>query len=480
MPSLPRRDFLRTGAAFGGVLLLGHVFGAADSLAKAAGSPTALVPDPQGLLDLPPGFSYVAFSRKGETMDDGLLVPAAHDGMAAFPGPDEDTVILVRNHELDETSGASAFGEKCERLSKVPAASLYDAGDGQRILGMGGTTTLVYDLRRRKLLRHHLSLAGTLRNCAGGTTPWGSWLSCEETVVRSKEGKEGALQNDHGYVFEVPANGQGLAPPVPLKAMGRFNHEAAAVDARSGVVYLTEDRGDGLLYRFVPSVKGRLAAGGRLEVLAVIGSKGLATSNRDLQAVSRGKKLEVNWVGLEDTSSPKDDLRVQGREKGAAVFARGEGLIAGPEGIYFSCTSGGKNSRGQVFRYVPSPAEGTPGEARSPGTLELYAEPDDENLLDMPDNITNFPGGGILACEDGPGENRLVGLRPDGTTFVLARTTISELTGVTFAPGRKIRAEKPPRRDREESAVAANDTTLFVNIQGYGATFAITGPWARL
>src|SRR3546814_2570640 len=106
----------------------------------------------------------------------------------------------------------------------------------------------------------HLSLAGTAINCAGGVTPWGSWLSCEEAFLDSDK--------PHGYVFEVPASARGMVDPLPLKALGRFRHEAAAVDPRTGIVYLTEDRDDGLFYRLLPERKGRLAAGGRFQVLA--------------------------------------------------------------------------------------------------------------------------------------------------------------------------------------------------------------------
>ena len=213
--------------------------------------------DPQGRLRLPKGFSYKVFSQAGETMDDGFTVPAAHDGMDAFPGPDGLT-LLVRNHEMSPLDSSDNPDSRSRAWTNLEPGKLYDAGKSGTQLH-GGTTTLVFDTRTQELKRHYLSLAGTIRNCSGGSTPWGSWITCEETTARADD----KLQVDHGYNFEVPANYEiGLADPIPLKEMGRFNHEAVAVDPASGVVYQTEDRPDGLIYRFIPNRRGQLAKGG--------------------------------------------------------------------------------------------------------------------------------------------------------------------------------------------------------------------------
>src|SRR5688572_11784666 len=231
---------------FGGLRLLSGAPVSAQPTVEGYGT---LVPDPARLLDLPRGFSYRIVSRAGDPMSDGLRTPAAFDGMACFPvRGSRDRVALVRNHELwpnDDEGGA--FGPGNALLSRFPRASVFDfapAGAPK----LGGTTTLVWDLRRQRVVRSHLSLAGTCGNCAGGATPWGSWLSCEETI----ESGAPLVGRPHGWVFEVPAAARRPVAPVPLTALGRFVHEAAIVDPATGVAYLTEDRPDSLFYRFLP------------------------------------------------------------------------------------------------------------------------------------------------------------------------------------------------------------------------------------
>ena len=137
----------------------------------------ALVRDGRGLFDLPEGFSYTTLSQTGDLMDDGLLVPGDHDGMAAFPGPD-GLVTLVRNHELKpgETE-LSAFGPNAERLARIDTGRLYDRTDSGAPQ-LGGTTTLHVDAATGRVHRQFLSLAGTENNCAGGPTPWGASRAC--------------------------------------------------------------------------------------------------------------------------------------------------------------------------------------------------------------------------------------------------------------------------------------------------------------
>ncbi len=457
-----RRDFITRAAGFGlgftGLqALLARTGGIASGVLPglAGESPFGpLLPDPDRLLDLPAGFSYRVVSAMGETMDDGLLVPGKHDGMAAFPGPDGLTV-LVRNHEVDygETK-LGPFGDDQRLVSSIAADRIYDKGrDGRS--AQGGTTTLVYDTKARALKSHFLSLAGTVYNCAGGPTPWGTWLSCEETTI----GKAAGAGEDHGYVFEVPATPEiGLAEPVPLRAMGRFRHEAVAVEPASGVIYMTEDVKDGLIYRFIPRERGSLRAGGRLQALAAADGSSLDTRNIETTGIAVGRTVPVRWIDLSDIDTPDDDLRLRGAAKGAAVFARGEGMWYGLGAVYWCCTSGGRAEKGQLFRYRPSAAEGTRAEATEPGTLELFIEPNDGSILDKPDNITASPWGDLIVAEDGSGENFLVGVTPEGKVYQLARNARSngEFAGACFSP---------------------DGSTLFVNLQSEHKTVAITGPW---
>lgn len=411
-----------------------------------------LLPDPEGVLDLPAGYRYRVISRTGSRMADGFLVPGMPDGMAAFAAPG-GRLRLVRNHELDGDRArrtGSPFGERNVLLSDALRTSMLYDGGGE-LPSLGGTTTLVYNPASGAVEREHLSLVGTERNCAGGTTPWGSWLSCEESTARAGD----VRGKDHGYVFEVPAALDTLAAPLPLKALGRFNHEAAVVDPRSGIVYLTEDRPEGLFYRFIPRTPARLADGGRLEALALADAKGADTRNWGARAgaLPPGEKLLVRWLPLSDVDTPEDDLRQRGHAAGAAVFARGEGLWWGQGELYFTCTSGGAQQAGQVFRYRPARSSG--------GTLELFVESGDKALFANADNLTVTPWGDLLVCEDTDRSCALVGIRPDGSLYRLAHNPYngSELAGVCFAP---------------------DGRTLFLNIQRTGLTLAITGPFPAL
>lgn len=466
MAIVSRRTFLRqSGAvalAFAGLRQIVNEPACAQVAAGPGEGYGPLRADPKGILDLPAGFSYKVLSRTGERMNDGLLVPGKHDGMAAFPGPGGKT-ILVRNHELDANEVAlSPFGEKHELLKNLPPRRLYEMGRGERP-GLGGTTTLVYDTKMGVLESHFLSLAGTLRNCAGGITPWNSWITCEETVQKA----DAVFEKDHGYCFEVPAQVDGVVQePLALKEMGRFNHEAVAVDPRTGIVYLTEDRGDGLLYRYLPAKPGAMAAGGTLQALAIRGHKSADTRNRAItdggqgRTFSKTESYAVEWIDMQDIQAPKDDLRYRGSEQGAARFARGEGIIWGNNAIYIACTDGGPARKGQIWRYVPAEKEGQPEEKQQPGQLNLFIEANDGTLVENCDNICIAPWGDIIISEDGAAPQFVVGVTPRGACYQIARNAISnaEFAGGTFAP---------------------DGSTLFVNIQSPGLTLAITGPWQR-
>ncbi|MDP3492422.1 MAG: DUF839 domain-containing protein [Hyphomonadaceae bacterium] len=432
-------------------------------------SALALSPDPAGLLDLAPGLSYAVLSRTGTEMSDGLLEPGAHDGMAAFPIEGDPTrCLIVRNHELGATSPVSAFGADLSRASRIDRAHIYDSSPAGKPFA-GGTTTVLVNLKTNRVERSHLSLAGTAVNCAGGSTPWGSWLSCEETQMLP--GPQASKR--HGFIFEVPAAAMAPVAPVPLTAMGRFEHEAAAVDPSTGIVYLTEDTGDSLFYRFLPNSRGELAKGGRLQALALVEQRGADTRNWSKEQggdpalrMVQNRSHAIRWIDMADVEAPDGDLRLRGRKAGAAIFARGEGLAfaleaAGPA-VYFTCTSGGPAQIGQIWRYIPSPHEGTPREADAPGALELFVESTGLSDFEKCDNIVASQRGELIVCEDGDGDNFIRAVAPDGLIYTLARNADagkSEFCGACFSP---------------------DGQTLFVNIQKPGITLAITGDWASV
>lgn len=392
------------------------------------------------LLQLPDGFRYVSFGWTGDVLAGGARTPTAHDGMAAFDGPD-GVVHLVRNHEL-ETDVA------------FDVEHAWDSGAG------GGATTVAFDPVAGRSLRAWASLAGTLRNCAGGPTPWGSWLSCEETVLGPID--RPTLAERHGYVFEVPSDG--VASPTPLTAMGRFVHEAVAVDPATGIVYQTEDADNAGLYRYVPTIPGRLAAGGRLQMMAVRGRPRADLRSRQIRNVPMG----VYWVDIErpDVATPgrgnERTVFQQGMLSGGATFARLEGAWHADGKIYVTSTSGGDARMGQVWELSPAADE-----------LRLVYESPGAYELNMPDNLTVSPRGGLVLCEDGTSNPCVHALTRDGRIARFARNNVvlagehngisgdfrsSEFAGATFSP---------------------DGRWLFVNVQRPGFTVAITGPWHR-
>jgi len=467
-PHLPcsphsRRHFLGRSIAFSaGFVGLHAMFarsGQSLGVALAAAGDDGLVPDPEKILDLPPGFSYKVISRAGAPMSDGLVVPGRPDGMAAFQG-ENGLTLLVRNHELEASwVPLSAFGPGNRLLKNIDPEFIYDTGRGVRP-SLGGTTTVVYDTAKERVVREFMSLAGTNRNCAGGPTPWGTWLTCEEDDVN--EGKDDA-EVRHGYVFEVvPTIEPKLSRPVPIKPMGRFMHEAVCVDPRTHIVYQTEDRADGLIYRFIPENRDNIHAGGRLQALALADAPSAKTGNRPKRTIEPGTKLAVRWIDLDEIDAPKDDLRHRGFAAGAAMFARGEGMWWGNGSAYFAATIGGAAQKGQLWRYTSSTAEGTDAERDEPGVLELFIEPNDGRVIENADNITVAPWGELFACEDGyehvDARNRLLRISPEGTVRTFARNASSdgEFAGVCFSP---------------------DGSTMFVNLQIDNLTLAVRGPW---
>jgi len=429
-----------TGSAFAALVASGCVT-RTDGIGSASRSQFTdygpLVADPNGMLDLPEGFSYRLLSSLGELMDDGSTVPDKADGMGCLDiGSNE--IVLVRNHELkptDQDGGkiSKGFGTRYGKV--VP----------------GGTTNIVLDASTLDVKRQFRSLGGTIRNCAGGITPWGSWLTCEEAPWGPDQEQGEGLAKNHGWVFEVPGDADGLIDPVPLRAMGRFNHEAACVDPETGYVYLTEDRGDGVLYRFKPKTPGKLEDGGQLQAMQVNGMPD--TRNWGSSVMPVEKTFKVNWINLNNVEAPNDDLRHRATQKGASLIARGEGIHMGVDDLYFCSTNGGAKKLGQIFRLIP-------GRARQADRIELFFESVNKDQFNFGDNLCVASNGHLIVCEDqytDVVDNHLRGITPAGVPYDFARLRLqTELAGSCFSPDGK---------------------WLFVNAYSPARTLAITGPW---
>ncbi|MGW0732737.1 alkaline phosphatase PhoX [Streptomyces sp. NPDC002851] len=452
-PSATRRQVLaRTGALGAGIAFTGALSelfaGTAAAHGRSGYGP--LVPDPDGLLDLPKGFRYKVLSRSGDPLRSGEgKVPSNCDGMAAFRGH-HGGVHLVRNHE-----------------NRVNAEFAVPTVDGLTYdpMGKGGCTALALD-RRDNVLDERVAIAGTAVNCAGGPSLWGTWLTCEET--EDKAGTNGYTK-DHGFIFEVHASDPHKTSVEPLTAMGRFQHEAVAFDPHNGVVYETEDafeRPFGLFYRFLPEKPlggvGSLHAGGRLQAMRVPEVPDLSTVQET------GMRFEgIEWIDVPDPLAAETPIRFQDFGPGGITHAQKlEGCYWGGRSVYFvssfakSAEGSGADHWGQIWRYDP---EG------NTLTLVIVFGPDTDLQLpgEEPDNIALAPSGGLMVCEDGEGAQHVFGLTRGGEVYPMARNqqnigtpeepAYGEFAGVTFSP--------------------YGATTMYVNAYDPGTTFAVTGPW---
>lgn len=482
MAVIDRRTFLhRAGMTTAGVAMLaGPLQSIVARAALAVGStgvaannggygPIGPVPDladGKVRLHLPEGFSYRSFAATGTPAVDGTTTPGRHDGMAAFAWRD-GRYRLIRNHEVN--GPGPAFGNR---------RKAYDR------MAQGGTFTLEVSATADQV-NSWVSLNGTQMNCAGGPTPWGTWISCEETINGPDVGPDftGAdnslLTRRHGYIFDVPVawGPKEHRKPKAIRSAGRFAHEAVAVDPITGIVYLTEDNFNfpSGFYRYRaprnPVKFGRLLNGGVLEMLKV---KSEPNAILD-KGRTPGVTYDVEWVTIDepDTTFPEgttnDEAIVfvgdQGRAKGAATFSRLEGIFFDDGKAYIVSTQGGDTPAGE------SPPSGY-GDGfgqiwvydTADSTLTLLFESPSRSVLELPDNMTISPQGSALLCEDGPVENFLRGITPDGEIFDFALNAIENRQGEEFAG----------------STFTPDGEVLFVNIQASsGLTFAIWGPWEK-
>lgn len=351
---MDRRSFLRaavigtsTSVAFGfSVTQEALGFPAQTGTSPYGGLRTA---DANGIM-LPPGFSSRVLARSGSAVGStGYVWHGAPDGGACFP--DGTGWIYVSNSELGT--------------------------------GVGGASALRFDSSGSVTGAYRI-LSGTTRNCSGGATPWGTWLSGEET--------------DRGYIYETyPKGGRtGVRRP----ALGRFSHEAAAADPVRRVIYLTEDVPDGGFYRFIPKGWGDLSAG-TLQVLRQSGST-------------------LSWATVPDPDGSPTPTRRQ--VAGMKVFNGGEGCYY-HNGTCFFTTKG--DNRVWAYNAVNN----------------TIAVAYDDNLTSNPpltgvDNITGTTAGDLYVAEDG-GNLEICIITPNDIVAPFLRVTGqsgSELCGVAFNP----------------------------------------------
>ena len=474
--SATRRSLLASGAAGVGIATVGSMPSLAQAAPAAPASTGApfpqhkpfppLVDDPDGLLALPPGFRYTIVTRAGVTkLDSGQPTPNAHDGTAVF-GHGVDNYLLIQNHEI---SSNNALG--------VPQieGTVYDPGVGSA----GGCTVISVD-RNGNNLGEWVGISGTLTNCAGGPTPWGTWLTCEETENKAN----GTTRlKDHGYVFEVWGDGR-TANPVPLKALGRYAHEALAIDKDRTRVYLSEDSSNpnGLFYRWTAPTGYKLGPDswkdladetfGTLEAMAILGDDGKPIPDvAYLTSAQLLRPFQVEWVPVADRDAKTTSVRKQFSDGQVTRGKKFEGVYGTDAGVYV------------VNSYAEAGTTDLPGDAvphdgmvwfynYSDQTIQLVtyfpdnaaadkgagAKYDDYNF-DSPDNVTVTPWGSLVLAEDGNATSHVLSATPGGPAYAIARNMLndSEFTGPTFSADGKV---------------------LFVNMQTPGITFAITGPWA--
>jgi secreted PhoX family phosphatase len=461
---LTRRRFVEGSTATGaGLALAGPLAALAARTAegKSPGSASGygdLAPTPEQdsgieFLALPPGFSYRIISRQADPMDDGNPTPGIFDGMAAYPGP-AGTTVLIRNHENRSRPG--------EIKVVVPPDKLYDPDPNTR----GGNTKLVVD-DARQVTESFAVLGGTHTNCAGGTTPWNSWITCEEIFnYGSVESDTTPGEVPHGYSFEIPANAGGPVEPVPINAAGRFSHEAVAW--LDGMLYETEDRGDAAFYRFVPDsaasgFRDLAENGGTLEALAIKGRP-----NFDANLASVGDTYSVEWVTIEEPDPVQDTVRAEAQTKGAAIFDRTEGAWSAERRVYFDCTTGGEDQLGQLWEYTPR--------GRG-GALRLIYESTSAAVLENPDNLVIVPTTGhVFLQEDSGGDQFVRGVNRRGAIYDFARTIVNdgEFCGGCFSPdGRTFFVNQQGGRQ------TAPGDPLNPPDESAALTYAIWGPFGR-
>ena len=422
-PALNRRRFVQASVT---ALSMAPFFGVYGCMSNPVlrNNTRQLIPDPEGILDLPPGLKYTVLDRNGNTLSDGSVSPGRPDGMGCFMAED-GKLVLMRNHEISPQHHGTSAGRGAYKLSKVPDNAYSDTD-------LGGVSRLVVNPENLQVEHSNMVLSGTRNNCAGGITPFG-WLSCEESI-------DNDFFEKHGFVFLCDTDADTLQPPKRIDAYGRFKHEAAGYDPDTGRCYLTEDISSSCLYRFLPD-NAASPFEGKLQALRVVGEDAFEAS-----LMTSGESKLIDWVDVPD-SQAGSDVSKDSQALGAAVFVRGEGCWFDNGLLVFTATEGGPREKGQIFQ-VEDKDDGA--------TLTLLSQSDAETDLFHPDNITISPTGDIYFAEDNSGKCLIQRLSPDGSLTTIAgnQEEGEEIAGLCFSPDGSI---------------------LFGNIQKPGITFAIQG-----
>lgn len=461
---IDRRTFLGASAAVGLVAAAGPAaFAAPRRPLDPATFDLAVIID-DGKLALPRGFGAVRVSTIGvePLLDDrgGAVIgktPSNLDGTGCFERAGE--ILLVRNHE-------------CRASASVPVplvpGTVYDAGVPT---GMGGNT-IIQTRPNGAFVQQWVGLSGTIRNCAGGETPWGSWLSCEEdtskagTKVKSSvDGKEYTTAKDHGYVFEVFPDAVAKQIPEPIAAWGRAVWEGAAIGPERDTAYLTEDTGGGLFYRWTAPSGRRIGPGiarefgpkdGVLQAAQLVKNGKALVHYGELTKADLDTPYPVRWIdGGADRQAAKTDLRKQ--YPGATVHPKIEGCWSDGKGLWFTLSY---TSAAEATKYGIDQDQGMVmyyDYAHQTLTLKVYYEVG--NYFDSPDNITVSPWGTIVIAEDGSDPNHLIAWTPRAGSQPLAKD-IAE------------------RGEWAGPCLTRSGNVLFGSVQS-DCTYAITGPLAK-
>ena len=429
-----RRDFLKFSSLGVGALIAFHATGRTRFISntnKSSGSGWngSLITDTNSLFDLPECLSYKEIMNSGDLLSDGLVYGGDPDGMEFFELPGNKLALVV-NHETSHLDKSLNKSTAYRTMNDLPYS--------------GGTSTIVLNQEKLSVEESFRSLTGTVKNCAGGKTPWNTWISCEETY-----------QDEHGYAFEIDPQ-EKFNGYKRLSNMGRFKREAVAVDPidNLGSVYQTEDSPDGLFYKFVPENKNDLAGRGKLYALK---ADKLINADNLKGSINIGDSFKVSWIEINDPQAISSKTKHQGIKKGATTFNGSEGIIIQKNNyqeseVFFTCKSGGYKGLGQIWKYNVSK-----------NSLTLFYESSDKEEFWMGDNITISPWGDLIVCEDNDSNAcKLIGFTPNGKLYTLGKVSSqnsTEIAGVCFSP---------------------DGTKMGLNLQHAGKTLIISGDWEKI